>query len=118
MDNSSLSDPAAFAYSDFAAFRYPLTANRHVDVFICVAMVLNQDGRFQNNIAIDLYAILGRHETTWTDYGAIVDDQDWITLFLEGRLYAKNCVFVYNHGRSQFDSVGVGSGQIGPKMNG
>jgi hypothetical protein len=118
MNYSSLPDPAALAYSDFATFRHPLPSNRHIDVLISVTMILNQDGRFQNNVAINLYTILGRHETPGADYGTIVDDQNWFALFIQRYLHAKDSIFLYNHGRAQFDSMGVGPGQIRPEMNG
>jgi hypothetical protein len=100
-----------------AAFRHSLTANRYVNVLVGMAMILNQNGRFEHHVVANLYAVLGRQKTPGTDYGSVANRQNCTIVFFELRVRAKVRILIDKNGIAERDAVRMGSVQLAPKVN-
>jgi hypothetical protein len=70
-----MGDPGSLANSDSAAFRNALLDDRHIDIFILVIVVHNQDRLGDEHVVFNVNLVLGGYNAVGAD-GAIVLNYD------------------------------------------
>jgi hypothetical protein len=83
-DRCPAADPRSFPDVDSPSWRDTLTNNRHIDVFIAVVMVLNQDILADKDVALQMDTVLPRNDRACTYTAVVINDDGGLTVRIRG----------------------------------